>query len=83
MDGNNKQMIKNWFSKLTKEAMVQTAVLFIIPVTCLMAFAACSNLADTPQNQSATRSGSYMEQREERSGEQPVATDPEPYEWFY
>ena len=63
--------------------MVQTAVLLIIPVTCSMAFAACFNLADTPQNQSATTSGAYIEQREEKPGDQPVYVDPEPYEWFY
>jgi hypothetical protein len=38
-------MIKNWFSKATKGAMLQAAVVLIVPVTCSMAFAACSDLA--------------------------------------
>ena len=38
-------MIKNWFSKGTKGAMVRAAVVLIVPVTCSMAFAACSDLA--------------------------------------
>jgi hypothetical protein len=75
--------IKSWFSKITKGAMVQTAALMIIPVSCSMMFAACSNLADTPQNLSATATGSYLEQREEQAGYQPVDVDPEPDEWFY
>jgi hypothetical protein len=48
-----------------------------------MVFAACSNLADTPQNQPATTSRAYIEQRQEQPGDQPVDADPEPYEWFY
>jgi hypothetical protein len=40
-----REMIKSWFSKLTKGAMVQPAVLLIVPVTCSMAFSACSDLA--------------------------------------
>ena len=39
------EMIKNWFSKATEKAMVQAAVVLIVPVTCSMAFAACSDLA--------------------------------------
>ena len=63
--------------------MVRTATLVIIPVSCSMVFAACSNLADTPQNQPATTSRAYIEQRQEQPGDQPVDADPEPYEWFY
>jgi hypothetical protein len=40
-----REMNKNWFSKVTKGAMVQAAVVLIVPVTCSMAFAACSDLA--------------------------------------
>ena len=71
--------IKSWFSKITKGAMAQTAALVIIPVSCSMVFAACSNLADTAQNQPATTSRAYIEQTQE----QPCDPDPEPYEWFY
>ena len=76
-------MIKSWFSKLTSGEMVQTALFLIVPVTFSLAFAACSNLADTPQNQPATTSGAYIEQREEQSSDQPVDANPESYEWFY
>jgi hypothetical protein len=38
-------MIKSWFSKVTERAMLQAAVVLIVPVTCSMAFAACSDLA--------------------------------------
>jgi hypothetical protein len=76
-------MIKSWFSKLTKGARVQTAVLLMVPATYSLAFAACSNLADTPQNQPATTSGAYIEQREEKSGDQRVDANPESYGWFY
>jgi hypothetical protein len=48
-----------------------------------MMFAACSNLADTPQNLPEAATGSYLEQREEQAGYQPVDVDPEPDEWFY
>jgi hypothetical protein len=76
-------MIKSWFSKLKKGARVRTAVLLMLPATYSLAFAACSNLGDTPQNQPATTSGAYIEQSEERSGDQPVDANPESYEWFY
>jgi hypothetical protein len=39
-------MIISWFSKVTKRAMVQAAVLLIIPVACSKALAACSDLSD-------------------------------------
>jgi hypothetical protein len=55
----------------------------MLPATYSLAFAACSNLGDTPQNQPATTSGAYIEQREEKSGDQPVDANPESYEWFY
>jgi hypothetical protein len=42
------QMMKSWIAKLTKGAVVQTAALLIVPVTCLMAFAACANVDGTP-----------------------------------
>jgi hypothetical protein len=77
------KIIKSWLSKLTSGEMVQTTLLLIVPVTCSLAFAACSNLGDTPQNQPATTSGAYIEQREEKSGDQPVDSNPESYEWFY
>jgi hypothetical protein len=35
----------NWFSELTKGAMVRAAVLLIVPATSSMEFAACSDLA--------------------------------------
>ena len=38
-------MIKRWFSKVTEGAMLQAAVVLIVPVTCSMALAACSDLA--------------------------------------
>ena len=75
--------VKSWFSKLTRVEMVETALLLTVPVTCSLALAACSNLADTPQNQPATTSGAYIEQREEKSGDQPVDANAESYEWFY
>ena len=77
------KMIQSWFSKKTRGALIQTAALLIVPVTCSLVFAACSNLADTPQNHPATTSGAYIQQREEKSGDQPVDTNPESYEWFY
>ena len=82
-DSNNRKRImktiKSWFSKITKGAMAQTAALVIILVSCSMVFAACSNLADTAQNQPATTSRAYIEQTQEQPGD----ADPEPYEWFY
>ena len=82
-DSNNRKRImktiKSWFSKITKGAMAQTAALVIIPVSCSMVFAACSNLADTAQNQPATTGRAYIEQTQEQPGD----ADPEPYEWFY
>jgi hypothetical protein len=77
------KMIKTWLSRLTRGKMVKTGLLLIVPVTYSIAFAACSNLADTPQNQPATTSSAYIEQREEKSGDQPVDANPESYEWFY
>jgi len=38
-------MIKSCFSKVTEGAMLQAAVVLIVPVTCSMAFVACSDLA--------------------------------------
>jgi hypothetical protein len=76
-------MINSLFSKLTKGATVQTAVLFIVSVSYSMVFIGCSNLADTSQNKPAITSGAYIQQREEKSGEQTVDADLEPYEWFY
>ena len=61
----------------------QTAVLVIVSVSCSTVFIGCSNLADTSQNKPAITSGAYIQQREEKSGEQTVDADPEPYEWFY
>jgi hypothetical protein len=87
LDDNNRKrimkMIKSWFSKLTRGEMVQTTPLLIVPVICSLGFAACSHLGDTPQNQPATTSGAYIEQREEQSADQPVDANPESYEWFY
>jgi hypothetical protein len=77
------KMVKSWFSKLTRVELVQTAPLLIVPMTCLLAFAACSNIGNTPQSQPTTTSGAYIEQRQEKSGDQPVDDNPESYEWFY
>ena len=74
--------MKSWISKLTKGAVVQTAAILIVPVTCSMAFAACSGLESTAQNQPATTSRAYIEQTQEKPGDQPVEKDPQ-YEWFY
>jgi hypothetical protein len=79
-------MIKNWCSKLTKGVMVQPVVILIVPVICSMAFAACSHLAGTAENESTTtnRVGTYMAQKQEKAADQPVEADPDPtYEWFY
>jgi hypothetical protein len=75
-------MMKSWISKLTKGAVVQTAAILIVPVTCSMAFAACSGLESTAQNQPATTNRAYIEQTQEKPGDQPVEKDPQ-YEWFY
>ena len=75
-------MINSWFSKLTKRATVETTVLLIVSVTCSMVFAACSHLGDTPQNQPATTSGAYIEQRQAKPGAQPLNAYPEAYQWF-
>jgi hypothetical protein len=37
-------MIKKWFSKATKGAVVRAAVVLIVPLTCSLAVAACSDL---------------------------------------
>jgi hypothetical protein len=72
-------------TQLTKGAGVQAIVVLIVPVICSMAFAACSNLAGTAQNQATTnRVGTYIAQKQEKAGDQPGEADPDPtYEWFY
>jgi hypothetical protein len=60
-------------------------LLVLVPVI-LIAFAACSDLAGTAQNQSATtnRVGTYVEQTQEKLGDQSATDDLDPaYEWFY
>jgi hypothetical protein len=71
--------MKNWISKLTKGAVVQAAALLIVPVTCSMAFAACSGLESTARNQPATASRAYLQQTQEKPGDQPVKTVPQPW----
>ena len=60
-------------------------LLVLVPVI-LIAFAACSDLAGTAQNQSATtnRVGAYVEQIQKKPYDQSGGADLDPtYEWFY
>ncbi|HYZ74487.1 MAG TPA: hypothetical protein VE641_15530 [Chthoniobacterales bacterium] len=60
-------------------------LLVVVPVI-LIAFAACSDLAGTAQNQSATtnRVGTYFEPTRANLGDQSAINDLDPaYEWSY
>jgi hypothetical protein len=60
-------------------------LLVLVPVI-LIAFAACSDLAGTAQNQSATtnRVGTYVDQIQKEPSDESGGADLDPtYEWFY
>jgi hypothetical protein len=72
-----------WAMKLQKSV---SRLLLLVPVTGSIAFAACSDLPRTAENQPATtnRVGTYISQRVEKAGNRSIEADPEPtYEWFY
>jgi hypothetical protein len=72
----------------TKESIHTNSIrrlLMLVPVI-LIAFAACSDLAGTAQNQSATtnRVGTYVDQIQQKPSDQSGGAEPDPtYEWLY
>lgn len=77
-----------WDMKLQKSIHANSVrrLLLLVPVTCSIAFAACSDLPVTAKNQPATtnRVGTYISQRVEEAGNHSIEADPDPtYEWFY
>jgi hypothetical protein len=77
-----------WDMKLQKSIRTNSVrrLLLLVPVTCSIAFAACTDLPDTAKNQpsTSTRVGTYISQTVEKAGNHSIEADPDPtYEWFY
>ena len=79
-----------WDMKLQKSIHTNSVrrLLLLVPVTCSLALAACSDLPDTAKNQpsTSTRVGTYISQTVEKTGNHSIEAeaDPDPtYEWFY
>jgi hypothetical protein len=77
-----------WDMKLQKSIHTNSVrrLLLLVPVTCSIAFAACSDLPVTAKNPPITtnRVGTYISQRVEKAGNHSIETGPDPtYEWFY
>jgi len=77
-----------WDMKLQKSIHTNSIrrLLSLVPVTCSIAFAACSDLPVTAKNPPATTNyvGTYISQRVEKTGNHSIEADPDPtYEWFY
>ena len=77
-----------WDMKLQKSIHTNSVrrLLLLVPVTCSIALAACTDLPDTAKNQptTSTRVGTYISQEVEKAGNHSIEADPDPtYEWFY
>jgi hypothetical protein len=77
-----------WDMKLQKSIHTNSVrrLLLLVPVTCSIALAACSDLPVTAKDPPATtnRVGTYISQRVEKAGNHSIEADPDPtYEWFY
>jgi hypothetical protein len=77
-----------WDMKIQKSIPTNSIrrLLLLVPVTCSLALAACSDLPVTAKNPSATtnRVGTYISQTVEKAGNHSIEADSDPtYEWFY
>jgi hypothetical protein len=77
-----------WDMKLQKSIHTNSIrrLLLLVPVTCSLALAACSDLPVTAKDSSATtnRVGTYISQTVEKAGNHSIEADSDPtYEWFY
>jgi hypothetical protein len=77
-----------WDMKLQESIHTNSVrrLLLLVPVTCSLALAACSDLPVTAKDPPATtnRVGTYISQRVEKTGNHSIEAEADPtYEWFY